>query len=150
MNSGLRFLRPYLCSTVLPVRGAAHAAFATQAGELRTAASTLLVEQREDLRSGDVRQRIKELQEAGVELHPRLRYDARAMTCRQFFRKYKTLEPGKTREEDVATVRGILRSCVQKDVAADSPRKGHVIAQPWVEISFHGYPPRRTKGSRVM
>lgn len=106
MNSGLRFLRPYLCSSVLPVRGAAHAAFATQAGELRTAASTLL-SLSEGLRSGDVQLRVKELQGAGVELHPRLRHDARAMTCSQFYRKYETLEPGKTREEDVATVRGI-------------------------------------------
>ncbi|KAI9719431.1 MAG: hypothetical protein M1812_003502 [Candelaria pacifica] len=105
-STGLRFLRPYLYNSILPIQGPAHAAFATQANEVRTAVTTSLTEHNNGHRSGDVQQRIDELRGAGVELYPRLRHDARSITCAQFSRKHMALEPGETREGDVTTVRG--------------------------------------------
>lgn len=107
-NTGLRFLRPYLYQGIQPARRATNLAFAPiEVSEHTVSPAVQFVDQKATHRSGDVQQRITELQEAGVELYPRLRRDARSISCLNFNHKYAALKPGTTCEEDVTTVRGM-------------------------------------------
>ncbi|KAH0564946.1 hypothetical protein GP486_001666 [Trichoglossum hirsutum] len=110
MNTGSRFLRPYLCKDLLPLRSirfALHARFFTIGRVVGTACSTDSVE---SSRRADVQQRIRELRDAGVDMYPSIVADPRLVTCKDFRQRYATLKPEESSADESVTLRGRVYS----------------------------------------
>ena len=127
MGTSARSLYRHLCKDLLPLRKAGytlHARFYSLGKAADTASPISFVEQP---RRTDVQQRIRELQDVGMEAYPSVLADTRSVTCRDFRQRYSTLKPGETREGESVVLRGMSNRLSWFILIANAVRKGIFI-----------------------
>jgi len=107
MNTGLRFLRPYLSKSLSPIQKSVYIRFfhSTRCLAQPPKHRKLVGEVAPDLKSyteftaAEVRQRVEELEEANALAYPRIQRTERAVSCLDFLKKYELLKAGQRRDE---------------------------------------------------
>jgi hypothetical protein len=127
MGTSVRFLRPYLCKDLLPLRTAGCAPHAQFYSAGRVAGSTYLTDSVEKPQRAYIQERIHELRDVGADMYPSVVTDTRSVTCRDFRQQYAKLKTEESREDESVTLRGMLNRLSWRMLMADAPRKGIFI-----------------------
>lgn len=85
----------------------------------------------------DVRRRVEELQAAKALKYPRIKGDAKAISCAEFRKFYDSLKPEEFNEREIVTLRGRLLHTSQKLISKND-RKVVLFTNSGIKARVHG------------